>query len=297
MSPAIDPPEISGQIPTDLPADPGELLAVATGLLDAAAGRFRSGLGAPSAVPKGPNDFATEVDIELERRLGGELLERTGIAVHGEEFGGPDVGTGTVWLLDPVDGTVNYSAGLPLAGMLLALVHNGIPVLGLTWLPLVGRTYAAVLGGPVLGNGEPLPRLDDGRLRESIIAMGTFNIDGRGRYPGRYRLAALTELSRSVRRLRMHGSIGADLAFTAGGALGGAIAFGQNPWDSAAGVALVRAAGGVATDLAGRPWRAGSPSVLAAAPGVHAELLKIFTELGEPASYSPDRTETDGSLT
>ena len=71
------------------------------------------------AVHKGRNDFATEVDLELERRISGELADRTGIAVHGEEFGGPSASSGTVWVLDPIDGTFNYAAGLPTAAILL----------------------------------------------------------------------------------------------------------------------------------------------------------------------------------
>ncbi|NED62038.1 inositol monophosphatase, partial [Streptomyces sp. SID10244] len=79
---------------------------------------------------KGPTDFATQVDLDLERRIAGELADRTQIPVHGEEFGGPSVTEGAVWVLDPVDGTYNYSTGVPLAGILLGLLVDGDPVLG-----------------------------------------------------------------------------------------------------------------------------------------------------------------------
>lgn len=121
------------------PADLSSLLAVAGEVLDVASERFVAGRGAPRSVDKGPNDFATDLDLELERSISSELERRTGISVHGEEFGGPEADSGTVWLLDPIDGTVNYSAGLPTAGILLALVRDGDPVLGLTWLPFVGE--------------------------------------------------------------------------------------------------------------------------------------------------------------
>jgi len=251
------------------------LLAVASGVLDEVSDRFVTGHGAPRAVDKGGNDFATDVDLELERRIGRELVDRTGIPVHGEEFGGPAAGAGTLWLLDPVDGTVNYSAGLPMAGILLALVHDGEPIAGLTWLPLARQRFAAVADGPLLVDGVPRTPLAAARLDDVMIAVGSFDVDSRGRVPGRTRLSVITELSRRVARLRMHGSTGVDLAYTASGALGGAVVFGHHPWDNAAGVALVRAAGGVATDFEGRPWRIGSGSVLAAAPGVHDEILDI----------------------
>ncbi|WP_024803854.1 inositol monophosphatase family protein [Nocardia sp. BMG51109] len=257
-------------------ADLAELLAVASSVLDSAAPRFVEGVGAPSAVLKGRGDFATELDLELERTLSARLRERTGIPVHGEEFGGPELTSGTAWVLDPIDGTFNYSAGHPLSGMLLALVDGGEPVLGLTWLPLLGRRYAAAAGGPVLLDGEPLPPLASHRLSDAMIGFGTFNIDSHGRIPGRFRFDLLGALSRLSGRMRMHGSTGIDLALTASGVLGGAVVFGHHPWDNAAGVALVRAAGGVVTDLGGEPWTITSGSVLAAAPGVHEQLLELI---------------------
>jgi len=261
------------------------LLAEAEALLDGVSGRFIAGLGAPSSVHKGSADFATEVDLELERTLTAELTARTGIAVHGEEFGGPDVGTGTVWVLDPVDGTANYSAGLPLSGMLLALVHDGVPVAGLTWLPLLQQRYAAVAEGPLYCNRIELPRLSEVALRESTTTIGALNQGSSGRYPGEYRYRVLGALSRACLRVRLIGATGIDLAWTAAGLLGGSVTFGHHPWDNAAGVCLVRAAGGVVTDLAGDPWQIDSPSVLAASPGVHAEMLSLLAELGDPRSY------------
>ena len=83
----------------------------------------------------------------------------------------------------------------------------------------------------------------------------------------------------------MHGATGIDLAYVAAGILGGAISFGHHIWDHAAGVALVRAAGGVVTDLAGQQWTPNSNSALAGAPGVHAEILEIVKYLGAPEDY------------
>ncbi|WP_182348623.1 inositol monophosphatase family protein [Tomitella gaofuii] len=281
----------SPRVPSGLPDDPRHLLAMASGLLDGVVEHFRSNVGAPGKIDKGGRDFATQVDLELERRLGGSLLERTGIPVHGEEFGGPRLDTGTVWVLDPVDGTYNYSVGLPMAGVLLSLIHDGVPVLGLTWLPLVGQRIAATVDGPVVCNGVPLPPLEPRGLADSVIALGALNIEGRGRYPGRYRIAALGELSRRVSRMRMHGSTGADLAFTAAGVLDAAVGFGDHPWDNAAGVALVRAAGGVVTDLAGCEWDIRSPSVVVGAPGAQQEMLQVFLDLGDPEDFLPEPGE------
>jgi myo-inositol-1(or 4)-monophosphatase len=103
--------------------------------------------------------------------------------------------------------------------------------------------------------------------------------------PGRYRLAVIEDLSRKCSRMRMHGATGIDLAYTAAGILGGAISFGAHVWDHAAGVALIRAAGGIVTNLDGSDWTTKSRSALAAAPGVHGELLELLNSVGAPEDY------------
>lgn len=265
---------------TDLPG----LLAVASTVLDDAAGEFLGGLGAPSAVAKGETDFATELDLALERRISAELVARTGIPVHGEEYGGPDPSRGTVWLLDPIDGTFNYSTGLPLTSMLLALAVDGEPVIGLTWVPGLNQRFAAHRGGPLLVNGEPAPALAaQESIHSSAIGYVSFRPDVAGRFPGPQRTRVQGEITRRHARIRMHGSTGTDMAYVAAGYLDGAISYGRHPWDHAAGVALVRAAGGAATDIHGREWTVTTPSLVAAAPGVHAELLELIADGDWPA--------------
>ncbi|WP_205877892.1 inositol monophosphatase family protein [Mycobacterium camsae] len=261
------------------------LVRQASDILDDAVEPFLAGHRADSAVRKKGNDFATEVDLAIERQVVDALVAATGIEVHGEEYGGADVDSPWVWVLDPVDGTFNYAAGSPMAGILLGLLRDGEPVAGLTWLPFTGQRYTAVTGGLLMKNGEPQPKLASGELADALVGAGSFSADSRGRFPGRYRVAVLENLSRLSSRLRMHGSTGLDLAYVADGILGGAISFGSHVWDHAAGVVLVRAAGGVVTDLAGERWTPASRSALAAAPGVHGEILEILRSTGQPEDY------------
>ena len=201
---------------TDLDA----LVSEAAAILDEAAKPFVSGHRADSAVPKKGNDFATEVDLAIERQVVDALVSKTGIEVHGEEFGGADVDSPLVWVLDPIDGTFNYAAGLPTAAMLLALVRDSEPVAGLTWLPFTGQQFTAVVGKPLYANGVAQRPLEPAKLGDCLVGTGTFDIDSRGRFPGRYRIAILARLSRECSRMRMHGAIGLDLAYTAAGILG-----------------------------------------------------------------------------
>ncbi|GAA3038515.1 inositol monophosphatase [Gordonia defluvii] len=252
------------------------LAATAASILDEASPRFCADRGAPGVVGKGDRDFATQVDLDLERFISHELTGRTGLPCHGEEFGGPPVDEALVWIVDPVDGTFNYSTGSPMTGMLVGLCADGEPLLGLTWLPLLDRRYVGYAEGGLTCNGRRLEPLAPASLRESVIGFGAFNERLGGRYPGPRRIEVLATLSGQASRLRMSGSIGVDLAFTAAGTYHGAITFGRHAWDNAAGAALVRAAGGIVTDVAGNPWTVTSPSVVAAAPGVHDELIALI---------------------
>jgi myo-inositol-1(or 4)-monophosphatase len=83
----------------------------------------------------------------------------------------------------------------------------------------------------------------------------------------------------------MHGATGIDLAYTAAGILGGAISFSGHVWDHAAGVALVRAAGGLVTDLAGNDWTVTTPSALVGLPGVHGEILDLLHTVGAVENF------------
>jgi myo-inositol-1(or 4)-monophosphatase len=261
------------------------LVAQASTVLDEVAEPFVAGHRAQSAVAKFGNDFATEVDLAIERRVVEALQAATGIGVHGEEFGGAPIDSPLVWVLDPIDGTFNYAAGLPTAAILLGLLREGEPVAGLTWLPFTNQRYTAVVGNGLYVNGIEQRPLKNSGLSDSVVGLGTFNIDSRGRFPGRYRLAVMEQLSRGCSRMRMHGATGLDLAYTAAGVLGGAISFGHHVWDHAAGVALVRAAGGVVTDLAGDEWTPASRSALAGVPGAHGEILEIVASVGQPEDF------------
>src|SRR6185312_374609 len=136
------------------------LVAEAAKILDHAAKQFIEGRGADSAVRKKGNDFATEVDLAIERDVVEALTSATGIDVHGEEFGGAPVDSPLVWILDPIDGTLNYAAGLPQAAILLGLMRDGEPVAGLTWLPFTNEKFTAVVGGPLRCNGTEMPPLE-----------------------------------------------------------------------------------------------------------------------------------------
>src|SRR6478609_11814491 len=140
-------------------SDLDALIATASAILDEAARPFVAGHRADSAVRKKGNDFATEVDLAIERQVVDALTAATGIEVHGEEFGGAALDSPLVWILVPIAGTFNYAAGSPMAAILLGLLRDGEPVAGLTWVPFTGERFTAVVGRPLRSNGVEQPRL------------------------------------------------------------------------------------------------------------------------------------------
>src|SRR5699024_10705090 len=199
-------------VPTDLPVDPAEALAVASRAPDQVTPRFIEGVGAEATrIKESRTDFATELDLELERRLSDALREGTGLEVHGEEFGGPSVHSGTLWVLDPIDGTANYSLGIPTTGILAALVHDRQPVLGLTWLPLLGLRFTSIAGGALQQNGEDLPAISDVSIRDVALGLGSLKTGARTTYPSAYQRGGFAQPPVDAARTREFGSAGGAL--------------------------------------------------------------------------------------
>ncbi|MFG1923981.1 inositol monophosphatase family protein [Cryptosporangium sp. NPDC048952] len=268
-----------------------ELAGIAAEVLDDATPYFVSEIGAKEEVVKGVGDWATAADLALERQITAALTERTGLPMHGEEFGGPDLHTGVTWVLDPIDGTANYSARIPLTGIALALVEEGRPVLGQIRLPLFGESYQAIDGGPLERNGEAMPELAPGRLEDVTIALG--NVAPKGthggptpRYPFRFRMALANAVAHQAMRVRMFGSSAVELAWASAGAVGASLNFGNHAWDNAAGALMVRQAGGELRDLEGGEWSLRSRSILVGRRGVVGELAELIDALGDPASFA-----------
>ncbi|MCQ9336430.1 inositol monophosphatase [Corynebacterium phoceense] len=271
---------------------PVDMLAIAEATVDSASPAFIDGLGARPARFKGEGDFATEVDLAIESELRQSLTQLTGIPVFGEETGAAAPGStydqgaaeyaaasesaarskaltsGPVWVVDPIDGTANYSAGNPLCGVLVALLMEGKPVAAVADFPLLGRRVAAAEGAPLRSVGGPR-----GGFGGGPDALG-FE-DSRGHIGCSSHLS--TDIYRHLRhtglRPRMTGSVGLDTAFVAQGVFDGALNFSIHPWDNAAGALLVKAAGGIATDPEGNEWTALSRGLVVGTPQVHSTLM------------------------
>lgn len=173
------------------------------------------------------------------------------------------------WVLDPLDGTTNYAARLPLWGISLALVRRGVSVLGVISLPVLGHRYHAVKNHGAW-MGQVRLRASKTRDLSDSIGLMCFGYDG-GSYR-RYRRIEpiLTKKSRSTRKL---GAAVVESTWVAAGRADYAILNGVHDWDVAAGTLLVTEAGGRAMSLKGKPWKMGEHDVVMSAPGLAAAVL------------------------
>jgi myo-inositol-1(or 4)-monophosphatase len=225
---------------------------------------------------KGHHDFVTEVDRGAEARIRADLLAAEPRSrVLGEELS-PDQADleGLVWIVDPLDGTTNYLHGYPWWSVSVAAVLDGEIVAGCVFNVPAHRRYTAWRGGGAWCGGE--------RLHVSAIADPGEALIGTG-FPFKTPddLPAYLEQARRIfpatSGVRRAGSAALDLAAVAAGQFDGFWELTLAPWDKAAGILLIREAGGVVTDLAGQPARATHGGVVAGNPAMHEWLRRQVT--------------------
>lgn len=236
---------------------------------------FLAELGAAPALFKGPGDFATAADLAIEKLLRTRLEAETGVTVYGEEQGG-HLDPRACWVVDPIDGTSNYSSGNPNCAILVALLLDGQPAAAVVDAPLLGMRLTAVEGGPVALNGETLPPLGATSAAAPQVGMGSLASLDRRRFPSIVRLALAGALAEEGLRPRISGSVGVDLAFVAQGIYRAAVSFSPHVWDNAAGVLLGRCAGATVTAGDGSAWAPGKVGAIVGTPDAHGAVLRIL---------------------
>ncbi len=233
--------------------------------------RFRAG---PAVACKGPNDLVTDADLAAEETIVAVLRQAfPDHAVIAEEGGGHAEGVEYRWLVDPLDGTVNFAHGLPLFAVSIACLRGDTPLVGAVLQPLTGELFTARAGAGAFRNGEPLRVSDEARVAEGLLATG-FPYDREAAWEAMTgRFLRCLRAARGIRRL---GSAAIDLCGVASGVFAGYWETGLKPWDAAAGVLIVSEAGGRVTDLRGGPVNLDSGDIVASNGRIHEELLHLL---------------------
>lgn len=222
----------------------------------------------------------TEVDHEAEEAIIAILRQlRPDDAVLAEESGGSGWERGRVWLVDPLDGTVNFIHGIPQISVSVALWIDGHPAVGVVRDVTRNEEFTAQAGAGAFLNHEPLRVSPEGSLEQSLIATGfpyDRNIHGQAYAEN---LGMVLTRVQGIRRL---GSAALDLAWVACGRYEGYWEFGIRPWDTGAGVLLVAEAGGLVTNHRGSRYRLDDAGIVASNRAIHDDLLRAV-RLAMPA--------------
>ena len=223
---------------------------------------------------KGPSDFVSAADLRAEKVLRLELAKaRPRFGFLMEESGEVTGEDGHHrWIIDPIDGTTNFLHGIPHFAISIGLEMDGEIIAGLVFNPITDETYYAEKGKGAFLNDKRLRVSSRGNLADSVIATG---IPFNGRPGHKPFLKQLERVMGTVAGVRRMGTASLDLAYVAAGRYDGYWETGLQPWDVAAGIILVREAGGFITELDGGKNIIGSGNVIAGNPKIHKQLLDL----------------------
>jgi len=264
-------PAVSSRLPRVSTTDDLLALAQAAGreageLLSA---RFRlpaTGVDAKSTATDLVSDADRDAEALLRERI---LAARPGDAILGEEQGEQSGRSGFRWVIDPLDGTINYLFGLPGWSVSVACEDSQGVLIGVVHDPLRDETFTAVRGGGASRNGQPVAVSGTASLETALIATGfSYRRDERA-----IQARALAMVLPAVRDIRRLGSAALDLAYVACGRFDGYYETGPSHWDLAAGSLLVTEAGGVVSPLAG--VGSSGDGVVAAGQALHDSLSEM----------------------
>lgn len=229
---------------------------------------------------KGPADFVSQADLKAERALREELEKaRPEFGFLMEESGAAKAGDGRHrWIVDPLDGTSNFLHGVPHFAVSIAAERDGELVAGVVYEPLRDDTYWAEKGIGAYLNQRRLRVSARHKMNEALIATGIpFLGHGDEDQHKRY-LAEMGAVMGQVAGIRRWGTASLDLAFVAAGRFDGFWEHGLGPWDMAAGIVLVREAGGFVTDHDGGANMLKTGSILAANDPLHPQLIQVLRD-------------------
>jgi myo-inositol-1(or 4)-monophosphatase len=243
---------------------------------------------------KGPRNFVTAADRRAEEIVREELAKaRPDYGFLGEE-GGTREGSDKThrWIVDPLDGTTNFLHGIPHFAVSIALERSGTIVAGLVYNPANDDLFVAERGKGAFLNDQRIRVAGRQRLSEAVVACGLPHY-GRGDLAlGRSEIAAVQQAYAGLRRF---GAAALDLAWIAAGRFDAYWERDLSPWDMAAGIILVREAGGFVSDLDGHDAMFTKNHIAAGNDTMHRELLKLLKEAGKDASKVADAASKEAS--
>jgi myo-inositol-1(or 4)-monophosphatase len=228
-----------------------------------------------------PNDLVTNIDKEIEQFFIRKIRKTfPNHRIYGEEGFGDEVKNldGVVWIIDPIDGTMNFIHQQRNFAISLGVYENGIGKIGIIYDVAHGEIYHAISGKGAFMNDTPLPSLNKVTVKESIIALNaTWVLENH-----RIDHNLLIPLVRDARGTRSYGTAALEMVFVATGRVDAYISMRLSPWDVAAGSVIIEELGGVVTNLRGKKLDfISKDSLLVAKPGLHQTIVNDYLKEGK----------------
>lgn len=251
-------------------------LAVARLAAEAGAAVIREHFGASIETEwKGAVDPVTAVDRAAEDAILDIIrTHRPADRILAEESGGDAWDQGRVWIVDPLDGTVNFVHGLPQVATSVGLRDGGAGVVGVVASAINGEIFGAERGRGATLNGHPIAVSNEHEPARSLIGTGFA-------YDRQSRAKAMTDVLANVltefQGIRRVGSAALDLCWVAAGRLDAYWEYGVRPWDTAAGALIVAEAGGRVTGFTNEPYPLDDPGIVASNGRIHDALLQAIS--------------------
>ena len=225
---------------------------------------------------EGINNLVTEADHASEKAIMDTIKEQfPDHFILSEESGEMATGSEYKWIIDPIDGTVNYAHGIPICCVSIGVEHKGTIVMGAVYNPFLKEFYFAEKGEGALLNGDLISVSGETDVNKACLVTG---------FPYTYLEMAngpLDVFARFIRRgipVRRLGSAAMDLCWVAAGRFDGFYEHKLQAWDSAAGFLIVEEAGGKVTDFKGKYYSPYQPSILATNGKIHEDMLRSINE-------------------
>lgn len=249
---------------------------------------LRNDSGRPKNISyKGEVDLVTETDKRSEALIVSRLRSRfPQHAIIAEEGGGGEPAKARyTWHVDPLDGTTNFAHGYPCVAVSIGLLEDGEPLAAVVLNPFADELFTAERGEGAYLNQKRIHVSPVEKLANSLLATG-FPTDQRSRS---ININYYWEFTLRTHGIRRDGSAALDLCSVACGRFEGFWEFGLKSWDAAAGILMVREAGGAVTDFSGRPYRAGDRELLASNGRIQGEIIQVAADITERLSAGSAR--------
>ncbi len=247
-------------------------VAMAESLADVSRTMLADAVGGAAAEDKPDRSFVTAMDRAIEVQLRETILaKQPGHGVWGEEFGRTNSDAEFQWILDPIDGTAQFIAGIPVYATLIALAQGGVPIIGVMDFPATGERWTGCRGRPTLHNGKPCRVRSCASLGDAVMSTSSPDFYTEAERP------VLSTLQQRT-RWRIYGGAAMSYARLASGRTDLACDAGFQIYDFAAMRPVIEGAGGIITDWEGHPLtlNSGRRLVASGSPKVHAAALSVI---------------------